>query len=583
MFDSRKRFFSIACAVLVLTACAVLLAMPGVASAQQDFTQDEIDDPLIWYAVPDRVQTLARPANGNAYSALLSAITASPAHQITHIYVPMHMNTGNIFASAVAVRPGATVVVIGAHPRAPGGQVVLSDTDGGANPSRVFLLRGDGGAANLQSGLVLRNFVVQRGLVLSATATTPDVPPAPRPIPHTGTGVGGGIAIENAALAPWLPGGGGGHLILCQGAVIRNCSTGNSGAVDVQANGRLTLMPGSIMHDNYVGVSGGAIHLRNNARMVMHGGELRGNQADARGGAIDLQGAGARLEMHAGSITGNSADNGGALYVARSNLGNVRIASQVIFSDNEAREGIKIDSDAARNNPQINPGQVSLHWYEERPAGSGHFFATTPHALNNYDINAQAQVSFSLETPLTTLSLGHTSLGAFANLSQVFDYHLFLTRDEQGQLPLTGPVAFVISGTGLAEPIEQTAILCAHGSLKISLSHGQQVVFQDIPQTASFRAVAQQHNPYSHHHIDGALPDFDTTSADTGSRLMTPHRRIDFFATWRGAPPTKLWLPAPRLATAYLVIASLLLLATTVLARPKPEPQDECYNGGVRP
>ena len=287
------------------------------------FAPEEVEDPNIWYAVPDHVVTLAATPAGTAYTRLQAAIQASPVGQVTHIIVPFHINVGNVNTATmtiVGVRNGATVVLIGDNPTAENGQSVISDTHGGSSTgipaggglTRTFRLRGDGTA---QSGLVFRNIILQTAG--QAPAGTPGVAPEPIPIDlQTSNARGGGVAIETGAVTGITGVGGGGHLILCRGAVIRNSSTDNNGPVDVQTNGRFTMMPGSEMHTNVASNSGGAVHVNIRGIFTMYGGVLRNNLARgertdqpnqrAVGGAVFIQNGGT-FNMHDGEIFENQA------------------------------------------------------------------------------------------------------------------------------------------------------------------------------------------------------------------------------------------------------------------------------------
>ena len=281
------------------------------------FGQEELDDPNIWYAVPDRVVELAATPTNNAYARLKGMIEAAPANQITHIIIPFHINIGNVSSgtmTVVGIRDGATVVLIGDHPTAENGQVVISDTHGNGGVSRIFRVRGDG---TEHSGLVLRNIVLQTAA--QAAASIPATAPAPlAPSQQTGNARSGGATLEPGAVSGVSGNGGGGHLILCRGSVIRNSSTDNNGPVDVQTDGRFTMMPGSEMHTNVAGNSGGAVHVNTRGTFNMYGGVIRGNLArgeriDANqarqravGGAVFVQNGGT-FNMYDGEIFGNQA------------------------------------------------------------------------------------------------------------------------------------------------------------------------------------------------------------------------------------------------------------------------------------
>ncbi|MCL2746533.1 MAG: hypothetical protein FWE48_05555 [Coriobacteriia bacterium] len=211
--------------LVFLIASLLTAALPGEGS--EVTSNDNVD---IWYDIPQNIVTLSPTPAGTAYSRLLAAIQAAPANQVTHIMIPFHINTGDFGTNATVVgtRPGATVVLVGSHPSAPGGQSVISDTHSGSVLSRTFRLRGNG---TKQSALVLRNIVLQKSR--GAAASTPAIPPAPLELDQqTGTARGGGVAIENGNVSG-VTSGGGGHLILCDGAIIRNTTTNNNGPVDI--------------------------------------------------------------------------------------------------------------------------------------------------------------------------------------------------------------------------------------------------------------------------------------------------------------------------------------------------------------
>jgi len=296
-------------------------AYRAFTSSAATFSQEEMEGPDLWYAVPDRVVTLSATPAGTAYTRLLSEIQSAPTNTITHIILPFHINIGNISsgtATIVGIRNGATVVLIGDHPTAENGQSVISDTHGnGSVVPRSFRLRGDGSA---RSGLVLRNIVLQTAV--QAPQGIPDTVPTPLlPEQQTGNARGGGVAIETGSVSGITGTGGGGHLILCRGSVIRNSSTDNNGTVDIQTDGRFTMMPGSEMHTNVAGNSGGAVHVSTRAIFNMHGGVIRdnvarGERADAAqamwravGGAVFVRNGGT-FNMFDGEIYNNTASLG---------------------------------------------------------------------------------------------------------------------------------------------------------------------------------------------------------------------------------------------------------------------------------
>ena len=300
------------------------------ALQRADFTLDEMNDPDMWYSVPDRTVTLT--SSSSAYSNLLTEIRNAPANTVTHIIIPFHMNTGNISSdgSLVTLRSGATVVLIGAHPTAENGQAVISDTHNGTAISRTFRVRGDG---RERTALVLRNIILQKAP--QGGQAIPNTPPTPNAMhQQRGTLMGGGIAIEQS--------GGGGHVILCRDAVIRHSSTGNEGTVDIQGDSKFTMMPGSLMHSNVAGNSGGAVNVGLRATFIMHGGTIRNNLARgdtpnrlpavfgtgarANGGGV-LVHQGGTFYMYGGEIYENTARFGFGVPLPAMNTSNTIVSS----------------------------------------------------------------------------------------------------------------------------------------------------------------------------------------------------------------------------------------------------------------
>jgi len=295
-------------------------AYQGIAPLSASFSQEEIDDPDMWYAVPERVVTLAATPANTAYTRLLAEIGAAPANMVTHIMIPFHINTGNIGAntSVVELNSDATVVLIGNHTSASSGQIVISDTHEGNVLSQAFRVRG---TSHERTALVFRNIMLQKSR--SATQGTPATAPAPLALSaQTGNSRGGGIAIEDSEH-------GGGQVILCRGSIIRHTSTNNRGPVDVQTNGRFIMMPGSEMYNNKAENAGGAVHVGPNATFHMYGGLLRNNIANGVntstplergvGGAVIVRGG--TFHMHGGEIHNNEAIHSGTTVSATNAIG----------------------------------------------------------------------------------------------------------------------------------------------------------------------------------------------------------------------------------------------------------------------
>ncbi|MCL2287093.1 MAG: hypothetical protein FWC32_12120 [Firmicutes bacterium] len=120
---------------------------------------------------------------------------------------------------------------------------------------------------------------------------------------------------------------------------------------------------------------GGVAALGAGIRTLSSNVNIYDNDAVVGGGGIHIA-TGTGFTMNSGTIRNNTANDGGGLFVAFGNRGNVIIGQGVSFTKNEAHNGVKVDDIGAQNNPQINPGTVSLTWH----GGNNH-------AFTNYDIN----------------------------------------------------------------------------------------------------------------------------------------------------------------------------------------------------
>jgi len=99
----------------------------------------------------------------------------------------------------------------------------------------------------------------------------------------------------------------------------------------------------------------------------------------------------------AGIITGNTAigmgaNDGGGLHVNHSHLDRIRIDESFIFTNNAARNGLRIDTPlAVAQQSRIRPGTVTITGWSiitQTPVGTGDFgFLSPVHAFTNYDIN----------------------------------------------------------------------------------------------------------------------------------------------------------------------------------------------------
>jgi len=280
-----------------------------------------------WWSTPDNEITLTETetgAGGDVYVRLRAAVHNAPQNQVTHIYIPFHMNVSvtGLDMSVFGIPDGATVVLIGAHPGTEDGRITISDTTGPM--SRTFRVRGNG---QERTALVFENIILQN----SGTAATgvPATPPPPLAQPQTAGARGGGVTVESGDAAggsgpSGSASGGGGHFILGRNSVIRNVSTDNRGAVDVQVSSRFTMLPSAEMYNNLAENAGGAVHVAPNATFTMYGGTIRDNQTNgvntstpnerAVGGGVVIRSNaagtfGGTFNMHGGVIRNNTARN----------------------------------------------------------------------------------------------------------------------------------------------------------------------------------------------------------------------------------------------------------------------------------
>ena len=411
--------------LLPTTALTMAAAYEETARSATYFSQEEIDDPNIWYAVPNHVVTLAEAPASSVYTRLQNAIQAAPAGAVTHIIIPFHINVGNIGTGTrtiVGIRNGATVVLIGDHPTAENGQSVISDTHGGSSTgtagggglTRTFRVRGDG---TERSGLVFRNVILQNAP--QAVEGVPGVAPEPLPIDQqTHNARGGGVAIETGAVTGITGAGGGGHLILCRGGIIRNCSTDNNGPVDVQTDGRFTMMPGSEMHTNVASNSGGAVHVNTRGIFTMHGGVLRNNLARgertdqpnqrAVGGAVFIQNGGT-FNMHDGEIFENQARLGeNAAAPSATNAIVTSIGGGVFVTGNASTfnmyGGTIRDNEAIRTRASNVATQDNR--YAFRAGNGGGVYVTARAAFNMYNGYIEDNIATAEGTAISSLNGG---------------------------------------------------------------------------------------------------------------------------------------------------------------------------------
>ena len=165
----------------------------------------------------------------------------------------------------------------------------------------------------------------------------------------------------------------------------------NGGGVWMGGSGILTMtnMTNPIQGNRATG-NGGGVYI-STGTFAQSGSSITENDAAGDGGGVYVV-HGSRFNGTGGSIIDNIAHDGGGLYVPHPNLSNVTIASNFVFDENFARNGLRIDTELAeRWHTTINPGTVTLSGefiIDGIPEGSGNFRDVDPHAFTNYDINS---------------------------------------------------------------------------------------------------------------------------------------------------------------------------------------------------
>ena len=168
----------------------------------------------------------------------------------------------------------------------------------------------------------------------------------------------------------------------------------NGGGVWMGGSGILTMNSGTIpIRGNKATRNGGGVYI-STGTFAQSGSSITKNDATGDGGGVYVVG-GSGFNGTGGSIIDNIAGDGGGLYVPHSNLRNISIATNFVFDQNFARNGLKINSKLAADwHSTIRPGTVTLSGQsiiDLDPAGTGFVIEVEPHAFTNYDINAEGQ------------------------------------------------------------------------------------------------------------------------------------------------------------------------------------------------
>ena len=166
----------------------------------------------------------------------------------------------------------------------------------------------------------------------------------------------------------------------------------NGGGVWMGGSGILTMNSGTMpIQGNKATGNGGGVYI-STGTFAQSGSSITKNKATGDGGGVYVVG-GSSFHGTGGSIIDNIAGDGGGLNVPHSNLRNISIATNFVFDQNFARNGLKINSKLAADwRSTINPEIVTLlgqSIIDEDPARPGFFVEIEPHAFTNYDINAE--------------------------------------------------------------------------------------------------------------------------------------------------------------------------------------------------
>jgi len=217
-----------------------------------------------------------------------------------------------------------------------------------------------------------------------------------------GVGVNGGTTFYGTPDAIYTP-----SIFVMHNGVISGNTAINLGG-GIRSSGSIVTMNGGLISENTADIGGG-VYGRTIAHIfTMNGGTISDNTAHISGGGIH-NGGGGLSNLNYGTISGNiahgtaTADGGGGLSCI--SLIGVTIHPNVIFSDNAAATGLRINDSLNRThnieaNGRINPGD-----WTGRP--------DVPHAFNNNDIRTISEV-IDLTYHNVTFNL-HGGTGDFPN------------------------------------------------------------------------------------------------------------------------------------------------------------------------
>ena len=150
------------------------------------------------------------------------------------------------------------------------------------------------------------------------------------------------------------------------------------------------------------------------------------------------------------------------------------------------------------------------------------------------------------ETVLTTVTVSKTVKGKYADQTKAFPFTVYLYSDEYGNTPLPSDSEY-----------------------SFSLSHGQEITLQDIPENVYIRVVEELPGHYTPSFKDSS--DIDVTEGnDTGVRLVGAQpRSFDFVNTLMYVPPTGVGDSAVDHMPPLLFSAAILSLSIAAFRRPE--------------
>jgi len=364
-------------------------------------------------------------------------------------------------------------------------------------------------------------------------------------------GVGGGIHIctgssvimNNGTISGNTATRGGGVILCSGGPYSLNSFTMNGGLISsntadsdgggVLANHGTFTMQGGAINGNTASQGAGVY---NTASFIMNNGTISGNTASQSGGGVTNYATG-NVNMVGGTITGNRANGaltaggGGLNWTTLTALNNIIIAPEVVFSNNYAASGFRINDQMnldhnTNDNGRINPNTWTYV--------SG--VANNLHAFNNFDIRTATGVLVPINRTVT-FNL-HGGVGTFP--AQVVPHNTPATapateptRDNntfagwytqaEGGTPFdfTAPITADTIVHARWNPVNRTVTFNLHGGIG---TFPAQVVPHNTPATAPVTEPTRDNHTFAgwHTQAEGGTP-FDFTAPITVDTVVHAH------------------------------------------------------------